>query len=268
MKLCFSTLGCTEKSLEEVIALARRFGINALEIRGIASTLNNGEIEDFKEENATKTKERLHSAGLSPVVLGTSCMFHTEELSLRAQKEGEEAILIAERMGIPYIRVFGNNIAGERNACIKAVTEGVRRLCDFAIGKGVCVLLEVHGDFNTVENLAPILKALGTHPHFGLIWDIAHSHEPYGKDFMRFYSAVRPYIRHVHIKDKKVGEGLVLPGEGEVPILPIVKQMLADGYEGCFSLEWERLWHPSLLDIETALARFCTLLSEDVCLQD
>ena len=35
MNLCFSTLGCTESSMDEIIATAERFGICGLEIRGV-----------------------------------------------------------------------------------------------------------------------------------------------------------------------------------------------------------------------------------------
>ena len=112
--------------------------------------------------------------------------------------------------------------------------------------------------FNTVETLTPIARALNGE-HFGLIWDIGHTHAPYGDDWELFYRAMRPYICHVHIKDK-CGSALVLPGEGEIPISAIVRRMLEDGYDGFFSLEWERKWHPELLPLEDALERYVRLM--------
>ena len=111
-----------------------------------------------------------------PLVLGTSCKFHTEENIGKAMVEGKESILIASRFGIPYIRVFGNNITDLRDECIAGVIRGIKELCDFADGKNVTVLLEVHGDFNTVEALTPIIEELGGNRRFGILWDIAHSH--------------------------------------------------------------------------------------------
>ena len=35
MKLCFSTLGCHDRTLEEIFSLAKKFNIDALEIRGV-----------------------------------------------------------------------------------------------------------------------------------------------------------------------------------------------------------------------------------------
>ncbi len=256
MKLCFSTLGCAERNLSEILSLSEKFNLPYLEIRGIGGVLDNAVIEDFCEENATKTKEIMMKSGVTPVVLGTSCMLHTEDSAALALIEARAAISVAARLSIPYIRVFGNNLIGRREDCIRRVTEGIAALCDMAKGTDVSVLLEVHGDFNTVQTLSPVLDALKMRNEFGLIWDVAHSHTAYGEKWETFYECIRPYIRHVHIKDKRTEGGLTMIGEGDVPVAAIVRRMLKDGYDGCFSLEWERLWHPELAEIEVALARF------------
>lgn len=261
MKLCFSTLGCAERNLSEILSLSEKFNIPYLEIRGVGGVLDNALIEDFREETATKTKKAMAESDVTPIVLGTSCMLHTEESVALALIEARAAISVAKRLSIPYIRVFGNNLIGRREDCIRRVTEGIAALCDMAKDTGVSVLLEVHGDFNTVETLSPILDALKARNEFGLIWDVAHSHTAYGESWEPFYECIRPYIRHVHIKDKRTEGGLTMLGEGDVPIAAIVQRMLKDGYDGCFSLEWERLWHPCLADIEVALARFTSYFS-------
>ena len=113
MKLCFSTLGCTESSLEEVIALAKSFGINALEIRGLSGELQNEKITYCAKDKSEKTKAALKEAGVFPLVLGTSCTFHNEETYDAALKEGYTAIEIAARLGFSAIRVFGDRIEGK-----------------------------------------------------------------------------------------------------------------------------------------------------------
>ena len=259
MKICFSTLGCTEKPLAEVLHLAYAAGMDGIELRGLSGMMDNAEIPEFRPENMDETARMFAESGVKPVVLGTSCMFHTPEKAEAALKEGACSIRIAQRLGIPYIRVFGNNIVGDREACIARVADGISQLCGMASQCGVTVLLEVHGDFNTAETLLPVIEAQHGIPNFGLIWDICHTHTPYGMDWMRFYDAVRPYIRHVHIKDKADNE-LVLPGDGEIPIREIIGRMTADGYDGYFSLEWERKWHPELPEIGIALERYIDLL--------
>ena len=46
MKLCMSTLGCAERSLEESASLCERFGIGGIELRGIGSEMDIKKIPD------------------------------------------------------------------------------------------------------------------------------------------------------------------------------------------------------------------------------
>ncbi|MBE6595078.1 MAG: sugar phosphate isomerase/epimerase [Ruminococcaceae bacterium] len=258
MKWCFSTLGCTDRSLGEILALAHRYGIAAVEVRGIGGVLDNGEIADFAPENAPKTKEMLQGAGVMPLILGTSVSFHDKEKFAENLQAGKRDIEIAARLGFSAVRVFGNRIVGDEAECIGRVAEGVRALSLVAAPLGVSVLLEVHGDFNTVPRLISIIERCDGCENFGLIWDICHTHAIYGADWRRFYDALAPFIRHVHLKDIKKGLH-VLPGEGELPICEVIRTMQADGYEGCFSLEWEKHWHKELPEIEVALERLLQL---------
>lgn len=266
MKLCFSTLGCTEWSLEEILAVARKYEIEALEIRGIDGEMDNRKIEVLKDENTNQTTALWAQHHVTPWVLGTSCAFHTLEKYQAAMNEGKAAIDIAARLSIPYIRVFGNNLVGEseeeRRECMARVSQGIGELCSYASNTNVSVLLEVHGDYNKIETLDPVVKPLANHPHFGIIWDIAHT-SAYREEWPQFYQTFRSLIRHVHIKDRLIDRPvLTLPGEGELPILPIVRTMLNDGYSGCFSLEWEKKWHPELPAFREALACFVSLMKQ------
>lgn len=262
MKLCFSTLGCVENSLQQIIELAVSYGMDGVEFRGVGGQMDNTKIEAFSPQLADSTRAALGASGIRSVVLGTSCAFHNEKKRASAAKEGRQCIDIAQRMGIPYIRVFGNNIEGDREECIPSVAMGIGDLCAYGAERGVGVLLEVHGDFNTAESLEPIIRANSQYSGFGLIWDIAHSHRACGKRWQSFYEAVRPYVRHMHVKDVRDADGkLVLPGDGDIPITDIVGCVVADGYDGYFSLEWEKKWHPELADLSVALERFVEIMN-------
>ena len=263
MNLCFSTLGCTERPLEDIISLAEHYSIKNLELRGVSGSTDISVIPEFSDGNIRKTNELFSCTGIKPVVLGTSCSFHSKKRLDASLDEGRRSILLAEKLGIPYIRVFGNKFGDDREAATRRVINGIGELCDYAEGTGVSVLLEVHGDFCNEASLAPVILGLDGKENFGVIWDIAHSHADYGSDFVRFYDFIVPYVRHVHLKDYDSASGkLVLPGKGDIPIVPIVEMLLDGGYKGCFSLEWERLWHPELLPIEDALDCMLDLLKE------
>ena len=145
IKWCFSTLGCTERSLNEVIFLAQRYGISALEIRGINGELNNEKITDFETGNIEATRQKLKKNEILPLVLGTSVPFHDENAFDKNIEDGKKAIELASQIGFSAVRVFGNSIVGDEEECIRRVAEGVKKLCMQADKKGISVLLEVHG---------------------------------------------------------------------------------------------------------------------------
>lgn len=261
MKLCFSTLGCCDRDLESIIALARQYGISALEIRGIGGVMDNAAIEVFSETEREKTLALLSENGIKPVVLGTSCSFHNVERLEAVMAEGETCVRLAEAMGIKYIRVFGDRIAEKYGDSQSRVGEGIAQLC--SLSDKVTVLLEVHGDFNTADALKPVLDRLEGIENFGLIWDIGHTHGTYGDRWREFYEFVRPYVRHVHVKDiSDSRKCLTMIGEGDVLIKEITEGLIADGYDGYFSLEWEKKWHPELPEIEPALECFVKIMSQ------
>ena len=256
MKLCFSTLGCADRSLEDIISIAKKYNISALEIRGINGVMDNSAIPELME---TDTLELFDKTYIIPIVLGTSCTFHNADKFDRTMKDGELSVKIAENLNIPHIRVFGDKI--ESPESINRVISGLSQLCE--LSDRVNILLEVHGDFNTVEALSPIIAKMSDIKNFGLIWDIEHTHKAYGNSWSEFYSFARPYIKHVHIKDfSEESNRLCLIGDGNIPIAPIVERLLSDGYDGYFSLEWEKKWHPELSDIEVALDSFVGVMKE------
>ena len=82
---------------------------------------------------------------------------------------------------------------------------------------------------------------------------------------------LQQWIRHIHIKDhhrQKLASGqnnageiqLCLPGEGDVPIGPITRTLIEDGFDGYFSFEWEKKWHPELPEPEIAFPAYVRLM--------
>ena len=268
-KLCFSTLGCAGLCLAESARLGKTHGMSGIELRGIAGETDARKIPDLAAEHAADSRALLDEVGIVPVVLGTSCKFHDPGKRRAALDEGVTSAKAAAGLGIPFIRVFGNDAKPDAATATRSVIEGIGELC--AAAGDVIVLLEVHGDFNRSEALMPVIGALdrGGVRNFGLIWDVAHSDRAYGSEWQRLYNDIAPWVRHVHIKDHLLiaaGSGtrsfrLTMPGDGEIPIRDIVRRLALDGYSGYFSLEWERMWHPELPPIEDALPRFVEIMN-------
>lgn len=267
-QLAFSTLGCPAWSFEQIVANAARMGFSAIEVRGVEQVLATDRLPCFQQENELATKALLEKYGVRLCGGGTSVSFHDPKNTEATLEEGRRAIDVCQRMGIPAIRVFGDRLAPEENreAVIERVADGITSLCDYARERGnVRVLLEIHGDFNTVEAVAPILARLGKHPFFGIIWDVEHSYRAYGENFESFYELIRPWIRHVHVKDcvMEGSEAIVrMPGTGTVNLAQILRRLKQDGYAGLYSFEWEKRWHPEIEEPEIALAEYVRCMQQ------
>ncbi|HJC57369.1 MAG TPA: sugar phosphate isomerase/epimerase [Candidatus Eisenbergiella intestinipullorum] len=277
MKLSFSTLGCPEWSLEHIVKNAREMGYDAVELRGVKDQLRTERLDCMKPEKRAETGRLLKQYGISLCGVGTSVQFHEKEKLEDAMQEGRSAIRLCTEMEIPFIRVFGNELPGnnfpgnglsgkgypeedEREAVMRRVEEGIGELCAYASalrpGRPVQVLLEVHGDFNSLPVLSRLCRTFAEEPAFGLIWDVYHSWLWHGDNFLPFYEALRPFIRHVHIKDcvmEQERPKLCLPGEGVLPLKAVIGRLRRDDYDGFYSFEWEKRWHPELPEPERAL---------------
>lgn len=261
MKLSFSTLGNPEWSFEKTLEEAEKLGFNAIEIRGIEGKMMPGEIPQFFPENQASTKAQLSKHNLKICGFGTSVNFHDFDKYEDMIEQGKAAIDVCVDMEIPFIRVFGDRIVSEdvRDMVVQSVIKGIGELCDYAQGKSVKVLQEVHGNFNTLENVMEVVSALKHKPEFGILWDIAHSDKIYGDDYLKFYNEIKSFIFHVHFKDHHRANGkfeLCLVGKGDIPIKDIFNTLKADGYNGYISLEWEKKWHPELPEPEIAYPAF------------
>lgn len=271
MRLSFSTLGCPGWELDRVLEYAVKYGYGGVDIRGLGGVMRTDDIVAFQPENIEATKKAFADSGVKLLCIGTSCSFHDRKRFSDAIEEGKSALRLCAKLGVPYIRVFGNDIKSATGAAeTEAVITGIATLCDYAdtlrneysenangavnsTENGTSVLLEVHGDFNTVKTLLPVCEALSRRRNFGLIWDFAHS-ERADEDPRDFWAALKPYVKHVHVKDHKIqpdgSRRLCSIGSGDIRIKPTVRMMLRDGYDGYFALEHELAWHPELAPAE------------------
>lgn len=259
MKLSFTTLGCPDWSFDKILKEAQKLGFPGLEVRGIDGVMKAEEIPLFFDENIEETKKYLKNHEIELIGFGTSVKFHDDENYDSAIEEGKAAIDVCQKMGMRFVRVFGDKVPSPevKEHVIEQAIKGLGTLCEYAAGKNVEVLLEIHGDFNTLDVVMPLIENLKQYPEFGILWDIEHSDKTYKDNWMEFYSAIKPAVKHVHVKDYIRKEGtdfeLCLVGEGDIPIKDILAQLKKDGYDGYYSLEWEKKWHPELPEPEIAV---------------
>ncbi|TBL81526.1 sugar phosphate isomerase/epimerase family protein [Paenibacillus thalictri] len=259
MKIAFQTLACPLWDWDTIVSEAHRLGYDGIEIRGIEGEMYLPKARPFLPQNIERTKVQLKELGLEICCLDTGCSFHDNEQFDKAITEGQETILLAEKLGVPYIRVFGDKIPDQAKQAdtIRQVARGLEQLGQYAEGKGVTVLLETHGDFNNQEIVSEVFR-LTQSAAIGLLWDFEHPFM-HGEQPEVTYKNLSSWIRHTHVKDaiREGGEKrLTLIGDGEVPVPQIVRLLKEGGYTGWLSLEYEKKWVPTLDEPETSLPAY------------
>ncbi|KAA9357027.1 sugar phosphate isomerase/epimerase family protein [Larkinella humicola] len=261
--LAFSTLGCPNWNLDHILKTAVTAGYQAVEFRGLAGELDLTKSPSFNTAaQAKETRTRFADQGIRICNLGSSAQLHHADATKRAKNldEARRFIDLAQQLGCPYVRVFPDQLPPDqsREATLQLISEGLLTLGDFAKNSSVTVLLESHGELTRSDLLIQILEA-ARHPKVGLIWDIfnmwADAHEAPAE----VYRKLKPYIRHVHVKDARIANGkhqYVLLGQGEAPLREAFDSLKAGKYEGYYSFEWEKLWHPDIAEPEQAIPHY------------
>lgn len=262
LPLSFSTLGCPDWSFDKIVNFAVENNYSGIEIRGIQRQMDLTKCKEFNSaENIAATMKLMKDKGLRFVDLGSSAEMHHSDATERKNNldEARRFIDLAQQLNCPYIRVFPNKLPKEdRNATIDLIVRGLIEAGDHAKGTKVMVLMETHGEVVESTVIKQIMDA-ANHPNVGLVWDITNMWTVTRESPVQVYSVLKNYIHHTHIKDAKLVDGnpqYKLMGKGEVPIFEAIDVLYKGGYQGYYSFEWEKLWHPEIDEPEVALADY------------
>lgn len=260
-KLAFSTLGCPNWDLDTILKTAVSAGYQGVEFRGLLGELDLPKRPEFSSQLA-ETRRRFADAGIQICNLGSSTQLHHADPTKRTQQldHARRFIDLAQQLGCPFVRVFPDQLPPDqpRDQTLRLISDGLLELGTYAKAASVTVLLESHGELTHTNLLVPIMQA-AKHPNVGLIWDIFNMWVDAHESPTTAYQALKPYIRHVHVKDARVAgskHDYVLLGQGQAPLQEAISALQKGGYGGYYSFEWEKLWHPEIADPEQAIPHY------------
>jgi sugar phosphate isomerase/epimerase len=268
LPIAFSTLGCPLWSWKAILEAADRMGYAGIELRGIAGEMDLPRVPELQGSRLAQTKQDLAALGIVVTDLGASSRMHEKDKATRERQldEGRRFIDLAQAMGVPYVRMFGDKLPPDepREDVMKRVAEGFEQMTGYAQAAGVTVLIESHGDFTRSADLDEILTRVGS-PAFALLWDAHHTFVAGKEAPAETWKALGRHVRHTHLKDSKA-EGAdrryVLTGTGEVPVREQVRVLAQAGYRGFYCLEWEKKWHPQIEEPEVAFPHYAKTMRE------
>jgi sugar phosphate isomerase/epimerase len=259
MKLGFSTLGCPNWGVDQIIEAARANGYDGVELRCYRGSLDLLETLGEFLGGPAEFRRRLSRAGIEVCCLDTSVHLTETDPSVA---EADRMVDLAMALRAPYLRVFGGEIpAGEsREACLAGAAQRLAQLGRRAAQRGKRVLVETHDSFSSGAAVAALLDAAGSEGT-GAVWDL---HHPYrmGEPPSETAALIARRTYHAHVKDSRKYGPYTFLGEGDVPIAEIVASLHAAGYRGYLCLEWEKLWHPELPEPGVALPQGARYLSD------
>ncbi len=241
MRYSFMTFSVPEASLDQVLALAKRYGYDGVEPR-LASKHGHGIETTMTTEEREQTTERMHTSGIRLSCLATSLKFAVPSEKTQTIEEANAVIDLAGDLGCPCIRVFGGDYGQETDekGAVEQAVKGLRAVADHAGKRGVVLALETHDRFTDPEVVAEIMRR-AAHPSVAVNWDVMHPVRASGYGMEQAFEILKQWISHVHVHDgsKSMDTLQVLPmGTGEIDHRTAIRLLVAHGYNGFISGEW------------------------------
>ena len=262
MKLAFSTLACPRWSLDEVVAAAKRYRYDGVELRLLDGRLIDPSLSPADRDRVRKTFD---DAGLPIVAVDASVRVAAAPKPEAAIRELIAMVEMASAWGASVVRVFGGDWGADRTRedAVGQARHVLGEASAAAERVGIAVALETHDRFSSADIVAEVLDGLPGAA--AAVWDVANPFRV-GDDAGKVLQLLDGRIAHVHVKDARRSEAspdgweLTLLGDGEVPVRSCLEALNTAGYEGWISVEWEKHWHPELAEPEVALPQFAAML--------
>ena len=289
--LAFSTLGCPDWSFDEIVDRGVEYGYDGVEIRLIERQTDLLHRREFRAPELASRKRQLAEAGFRVCGLSSSVRFEETDKVVRDAQlaTGRAYCDLARELGASFVRVFGDMIRPNEDEApqLDWIASGLQSLGEYASTIGIDVLIETHGDFCRSEKMVALMNRV-TCPAVGVLWDTHHPWRFHEEPIADTWTALKKWTRHTHWKDSVTRPPVAddtmteqiaaeiaaaaklahatnsghqhadyaLFGGGEFPARECLSRLLADGYSGWFSIEWEKMWHPQIEVPEVAVRLF------------
>ncbi|MBC8571195.1 AMP-binding protein [Zongyangia hominis] len=265
MKLAFSTLGCPDFDWSDIYSMAKDFGFQGIEMRGLGDDIFAVNAKPFREDQLPKTVAQLKKMRLEICCLSSGCSLRYADKAEETYEELISYIDLASKLGTPYIRILADrhaDIHGEVDD--NFILSSLRRLIPYAEEKNVTLLVETNGVYTDTARLRDLLDQIDS-DNIGALWDMHHPYRFGGETPEQTVQNLGAYIKYTHIKDSVLVDGKVcyrMMGEGDLPIDDIMLALRSINYEGYISLEWLKRYAPDLSDAGIVFPHFANFMSQ------
>ncbi len=253
MKLSFSTLGCPDWDIDQIVKCAAENRYDGVELRGYEKQVS----PSWKIDKRRELRKKFEDHGVNICCLTAYSQFHDTSAEKRMEQVDnlKKMIDLAHDIGAPYVRTFGGPV--------QWVADAFNEVENYVSKSGVKVLLETHDVITSGKEVQNLFTRVSKE-HFGIIWDVKHTliNDESLDESIRY---MKPYIRHLHLKDwiylpREKKDYYVLMKAGKFPVEELVSKMEDIDFKGYFSLEWEKAWHAEIEEPEIACFQYAWIM--------
>ena len=195
------------QDLQVACDLAKKYGFQGLEIRSVwdkgPHKLSDEEIAKIRE---IMDANALEVCGISAPFLKCDIM-NENEVAEQFDVVLARCMVLAKGVGTSYIRGFTGWKKGELSDALPRITELLRRASDILAKEGMTLLIEMDPSVYAYDakSIAEVVKSVARDnicalfDPGNLMWN-KNPEVPYPDA----YETLKPYIRHVHIKDYNI----------------------------------------------------------------
>ena len=237
----FSTLGCPDLNLEQAFDLARRHGMDGVELRALNGTVDLVTYFTTTFGTPEALAEKLRDEPIKILSLDTSL-----KLAGGTEADREQFLKFipwAEALGVDRLRVFDGGTAADASSHREmAKTVAWWRVLKSTNAWRTDIMIETHDALFTAAAINTFLRMA---PGTAILWDTHHTWKKGGEDPVKTWREIRAHVVHLHVKDsvsipsEKHPFSYRLPGDGEFPMAPL-REIIREEFAGPMSLEWER----------------------------
>ncbi len=249
------TMATPELSIDDAIGLAGRLGFDGVEMvcdeRYDCGVTIDTPDDRLRALGKLATDNGLEVVGLVPYYQGINSLDAGERAE--AIEGMRRAIDAALNLGAKAVRIYAGKEAAEDafQAQFDHLVASIVEIDRYAAGR-VRLNVENHNGTMALSGhlTRSIVDAVGS-DNVGIIYDPANLWRLGQTDLKAEFEIQRDRIRHVHFKDAVVNyDGTKPPvpaGTGMVPWRDIIADLVAVGYDGAITVEYEKRWHPQRL---------------------
>jgi len=268
MKLAFTTLGCPKWNLQQIVENAASMGYDGVDFRGLLEDVDISRRAEFTK-GLGKTRRLFAGHGVAISGISISSRFAVVEQAER-EKQFDEArrnMELAAKLDAQVVRIYGGHVPEGYTVetIMPILVENLRKIGDAAEKHGVTLAIETHDDWTDSAVCARVMAEVN-HPRIRVLWDLHHPYRANRELPEVTYSNLARYTVNVHVKDSTLNrEGqvkYVSVGEGDVPLKKMLNMLVKGGYNGYATFEWEKRWHPDLLEPEAVFPLYVKKMRE------